>query len=80
VFVASLVLNSCVLCTCSASVREENSRLRRQLAGDELPTVPVAIELRDHTDAQVQEIQAVAQQTIASLKVRPAAVDVLRID
>ena len=41
-----------------------------QIAGEDVPEVPVAVEYRDHTDARLQEVQTQAQLTIASLTVR----------
>ncbi len=44
-----------------------------QLAGEDAPSVPVAVELRGHSDARLQEVQATAQVTNASLTVRLGA-------
>ena len=40
-----------------------------QLAGEDAPTVPVAVEYRGHSDARLKEVQATAQVTNASLTV-----------
>jgi hypothetical protein len=45
------------------------SQLRNQIAGEDAPSVPVAVEYRGHSDARLQEVQAQAQITISSLKV-----------
>lgn len=41
-----------------------------QLAGEDAPSVPVAVEYRGHSDARLKEVQATAQVTNASLTVR----------
>lgn len=48
-------------------LRDELSQLRNQLAGEDAPTVPVAVEYRGHSDARLKEVQATAQVTNASL-------------